>query len=63
MGIYVINIIAITSFPCGTSFLGALIPKKKNFLNKNISSNCVWGWIAYFAAILEMVTEAKKATG
>jgi len=60
----IIRVIAITAFAGGTSFVGAIITKKKRFSEQQILTLTAFGaGILMAAAIFEMIIEAETETG
>jgi ZIP family zinc transporter len=60
----VLTVIAITAFAGGTSFLGALIARKRNFSEQQVLFFTAFGaGILMAAAIFEMVIEAETTLG
>ena len=60
----ILTVIAITTFAGGTSFLGALIARKRNFFEQQILFFTAFGaGILMAAAIFEMVIEAETSLG
>ena len=60
----IIKVIAITAFAGGTSFVGAIITKKKRFSEQQILTLTAFGaGILMAAAIFEMIIEAETETG
>ena len=60
----VIRVIAITAFAGGTSFVGAIISKKKRFSEQQILTLTAFGaGILMAAAVFEMVIEAESEIG